>query len=470
MTRRPDPLGDPVRVQLRGRWLGVRYYPTGLITSPEDRVWLDDRWDPNDTVQVGHAHETADRLRKTLLEHRAAHGIVHSSTVGITVTVRASVDAFIASHSQETPSATIAARESRLAVSLVSKYGDRQVSELATFAKQVVTDVASAITKDGRPIAESTRSGRFDALNSFGAWLEQTYSMTNPFKGLTESMRGAGQSERKKALIRVHHTDPFADGDDNDAINPSDLPTYEQIIALRDAIFRRETTGPAERKQSGRGASGGAKTLAKDTAAQFAENVSFTAASGLRMCETLVVHTSRIRLEDLIVVVDRQLDRYKPWERGAEPPLVPPKFNKKRTVQIWPSYREKLTQLVAYADEFQGGWLFPPTRDQRYWAEGLTSAIDRAADLLTFERAQLEPEGADPTQACLWHHTYHWLRHFYTSQSLASTSAGGLGWSLPFVQRSLGHQSAATTERIYRHITDGEYLRARTVEHSWPGL
>ena len=213
--------------------------------------------------------------------------------------------------------------------------------------------------------------------------------MANPFRGLTESVRHSGQSERKKAIIRVHHSDPFSDGDDDDAINPSDLPNYGQILAVRDAIVLRETMGPPQRKERGRGASGGASTLAKETATQFADNITFTAASGLRMCETLAAHTSRIRLDDLIVMVDRQLDRHKPWIPANEPPLVPPKFNKARKVQVWPSYREKLTQLVAYADEFQGGWLFLPTRGQRDWAKGLTLAIDRAAELLAFERAQL---------------------------------------------------------------------------------
>jgi site-specific recombinase XerD len=45
-----------------------------------------------------------------------------------------------------------------------------------------------------------------------------------------------------------------------------------------------------------------------------------------------------------------------------------------------------------------------------------------------------------------------------------------LGWDLPFVQRCLGRRSIATTERVYRHITSGEYRQARSVEHAWPGL
>ena len=60
--------------------------------------------------------------------------------------------------------------------------------------------------------------------------------------------------------------------------------------------------------------------------------------------------------------------------------------------------------------------------------------------------------------------------HFYASHALAPVEAGGLGWSLSFVQECLGHQSIKTTETIYKHIFEAERRAARSVPHDFPGL
>jgi hypothetical protein len=39
----------------------------------------------------------------------------------------------------------------------------------------------------------------------------------------------------------------------------------------------------------------------------------------------------------------------------------------------------------------------------------------------------------------VWRHKFHSLRHCYASYALAPLEAGGLGWSLSFVQKSLAH-------------------------------
>lgn len=466
-----------MQVQRRDGYLRIRYYPSGVITDPKDRVWSQDRWDPCDPAAGGEAQAAAERLRRTLYAHRAAHGIVHSSTAQVAVTVKDSVAAFVVSLQEEkkeqppAPAGTVAARATQLQCAVCVDHGDREISELAALAPVIVTALMTATNQGGAPLADTTRNGRLDALAVYGRWIEDTYAMQNPFAVHVATARKGTTTVRERALAKVTRPDPFADGDRNGRVRTEDVPSLHEVIGLRDAVIRRETLGSPRRNSTGRGSGGGAPPLDKEAANQFAESVTFGAASGLRRCEALGVHTSRIRLDEGVVRVDRQLDRYKLWVPGAQPPLVPPKFNIERNVLVWPSYREKLQGLVDYANEHSGAWLFAPTRGQRRWADAASNAIQRAVDLLDEEHDEAVTETSGTTEAPVrWKHTFHSLRHLYVSQSLAPVDAGGLGWSLPFVQRCVGHSSSTITESVYGHIVRDEFEVARAVHHAWPGL
>lgn len=104
-------------------------------------------------------------------------------------------------------------------------------------------------------------------------------------------------------------------------------------------------------------------------------------------------------------------------------------------------------------------------------ADAASHAIQRAVDLLDEEHDEAVTETFGTTEAPVrWKHTFHSLRHLYVSQSLAPVDAGGLGWSLPFVQRCVGHSSSTITESVYGHIVRDEFEVARAVHHAWPGL
>jgi integrase len=139
-------------------------------------------------------------------------------------------------------------------------------------------------------------------------------------------------------------------------------------------------------------------------------------------------------------------------------------------VQVWPAFRRKLSELVAFANEHNDGWLFPPTRGQTHWADAAVNTVERAIELLAFEHSLSLADDQASAEPLLWTWNFHWMRHLYASHSLAPKDAGGLGWSIDLVQESLGHQSDTTTKRIYRHIIDAERYAARNAEQSWVGL
>jgi hypothetical protein len=123
MARQRDPYGDPVKLQMRHKWLRIRYYPTGLVTDPADRVWYDDKWDPNDPAQVAEAGRGAERIRSELYRHRAAAGIEHETTRELTVTVAMSVEKYLESKPKGTPTGTLKTHKSRLKILLLDEYG-----------------------------------------------------------------------------------------------------------------------------------------------------------------------------------------------------------------------------------------------------------------------------------------------------------------------------------------------------------
>lgn len=98
------------------------------------------------------------------------------------------------------------------------------------------------------------------------------------------------------------------------------------------------------------------------------------------MCEALAVHTSRIRLDELTIRVDRQLDQSR-LGSGQAPPLIPPKHNRERTALACPAFLEVLEELMAWADANTGGWLFAPTPRQKNWVRGGMDQWSRAIEL-----------------------------------------------------------------------------------------
>lgn len=467
MSREKNPFGDPVRVSCQRDRLVVRYYPSGLITDPNDRVRLPGIWRADVPSEVAECKRVADELRNQLYAHRAAHGCSIGVPNDVRVTLRDAASAFITSIQEDVATGTLKAHQSKLKVLIVGHHGDVPITELHTIAHEIIAR-ADAPKSDGRPKAVNTRDGYRGSLAVFGAWLATTHSIPDPFAGKVPPV--ASRKERKAtAKAKVHRANPFERSEDI-AVSKDEIPTMEQVIALRDAVLRRETSRPPTSPTKGRGASGGAKPLEKEIATQLAEAVTFAAATGCRESEVLAMHTSRIDLTTGRMIVDRQVDRYSPWERGLEPPLVPPKHDRERTTLVWPSFLPRLAELCSYADEHNNGWLFVPTRKQRYWPKGFETVIDRAKELLEWEHQQWDMKGRVGGEPLRFPFTFHSLRHFYASHSLTPALAGGLGWSLGLVQRCLGHADVRTTQSVYRHVTDLEFIHAVSTPHAWPGL
>jgi len=96
MARPANPHGDPDRVQMRNGRLGIRFYPTGMITVAADREWLPETWNPDDPAEVEAAHAAADALRQRVMNHRAANGVATPGRRCIVTTADA-VGAFVQS-------------------------------------------------------------------------------------------------------------------------------------------------------------------------------------------------------------------------------------------------------------------------------------------------------------------------------------------------------------------------------------
>ncbi len=110
MARPKNPLGDPVRVYRDGDYHKIRFYPSGVITRPEDRVRFEGRWFASCETATREAHEVAARLRASLVAHCAAHGASPVSGDQM-ITVRATIVAFLEDLAEDlVPTGTINAR------------------------------------------------------------------------------------------------------------------------------------------------------------------------------------------------------------------------------------------------------------------------------------------------------------------------------------------------------------------------
>ncbi|VXB09354.1 tyrosine-type recombinase/integrase [Nocardioides sp. AX2bis] len=187
-------------------------------------------------------------------------------------------------------------------------------------------------------------------------------------------------------------------------------------------------------------------------------------ASGLRFTECLGLRVEHIDLNAGKIRVVQQLNRYRAW-----PAVAPPKGGKGRTVRMWAAYEWVLHRLVAQAATHEGdaaGWLFPPDRKVKRWADRVNRLINQDAKTLFNQECTNGPhEDVDSTP---WMWTLHWLRHAHASYSLASKEHGGLGFSVTYVQGQLGHRKPTTTTDRYQSPIAGEGDAAREMSRTLP--
>lgn len=187
-------------------------------------------------------------------------------------------------------------------------------------------------------------------------------------------------------------------------------------------------------------------------------------ASGLRFTECLGLRIEHIDLSTGQIRVVQQLNRYESW-----PAVAPPKGGKFRTVRIWAAYEWVLHRLVEQAATHTGdhaGWLFPPDRQVKRWADRVNRLINQDAVALFNEGAHAGAHGDGGTVK--WDWTFHWLRHAFASYGLASKDQGGLGFSVTYVQRQLGHKKPSTTTDKYQAPLAGEDELAREMSERVP--
>lgn len=187
-------------------------------------------------------------------------------------------------------------------------------------------------------------------------------------------------------------------------------------------------------------------------------------ASGLRFTECLGLRIEHIDLATGQIRVVQQLNRYQAW-----PAVAPPKGKKSRTVRIWAAYQWVLHRLVEQAATHTGdhaGWLFPPDRPVKRWADRVNRLLNQDAVALFDDEAHAQDQGdADPAK---WEWTFHWLRHAFASYGLASKDQGGLGFSVTYVQHQLGHEKPSTTTDQYQAPLAGEGDLARAMSEKLP--
>ncbi len=469
MARPKNPYGDPVSVCRKGERFRVRYYPTGEITDPKDRKELPSTYSSRDT-----ALEAAALLRQRLLEHRDVHGtrgdhtrILLADAINV---YQRFLDEAVAAHTMPQGTADCRFSDVRLHLGPLTQRSAPRVRDLVgPMAKDVVASISTALTRDGRPKALNTQSRAESSLRTFGRWLiDQGYAIEDPFGFMDEDI--ATKAAARRARIRVRAYEKLAsetysgDGDDERGIGLKDVPSLSVVSQLRDAIYAVETLGIEGLRAHHR-------LLSPEAASQTSQQPMFQVATGMRLGETLVVHTSRIDLDDMTIGVDRQIDVYRPWYPGDAPPMVPPKNDRPRRVNVWPFFEPVLRQLVEYADEHSGGWLFPAPSRQLWRTKARESEWKRAIHYMGTLRQRALDSGVAPDDApAVWIWRPHYTRHTYGSYSLAPVQSGGLGWSTKAVQMSMGHADERTTLAIYRHVTNEEFRHVRTATIQWPGL
>lgn len=469
MGRTKNPYGDPVGTYRKGKVWKVRYYPTGLITEPADRIDLIGTYGSKDAAEV-----PAAVLRTALIEHRNAYGPgANNGDVPLTQALARYVrELREGMASRLIPDGTGKARISDASRGLNKLCNKREfrVRDLeGDAARSAIAELAGRPGRGGAPKAANTLRKEKVSIKNFGSWLlSNGYVERNPFFFLaaeTVESRFAKRIEvRTRALTRVNEENYASDGDDDTGIGLDDVPTLDIVLQLGSAIHIVESrkTDLIDLRN---------RALSPDTAWQTSQQPMLEVATGLRLNEMLGLHTSRIELATLTIGVDRQLDPRRPWVAGQAPPLMPPKHNKSRRANIWPVYAENLERLMDHADRHTNGWLFPPTGRQVWRTKARETEWQRAVKFMDALRAAAVAAGVPEDELpARWTWTPHYTRHTYGSYSLAPEISGGLGWSTVTVKGSMGHESENTTLKIYRHVTSEERARVRSTLNSWPGL
>jgi hypothetical protein len=224
--RKTNTFGDPVRVTRSGDSLRVRYYPTGIRSSQDDRRYLPGKWAANDPEQVADAYAVASRLRVELLAYRAACGAPGVVVGDGHARIAESIDAYLADAQavKSLSEASVSRQRSRLMV-LLRRYGSCTVDELAAVAPAVMEYARSSLD-NGRSPAAKTVENRVRALHNYGGWVARTYRVPNPFAlmPLTAEQRAAHRRDLTIAALQssgrpvmrffhgTQHTLPFVDG------------------------------------------------------------------------------------------------------------------------------------------------------------------------------------------------------------------------------------------------------------------
>ena len=461
MARPANPYGDPVSIRRKGSRYKIRFYPTGIITSPNDRKEV-----PGAYPTAEEATAAAAVLRAKLVEHRDRFRpeCDRSSVLVSTAAAEFVSQSRAACEAMDLPAGTFRRIKSdiKIYIDAAVMKSDVPVKNLpGALADAICKSVSNAKKKDGTYKAENTVSASQTTLRRFGAWLvAEGYLDSDPFSSLSgqTAERTAERKQRTRRVAVEQAESPvfYSDDDVEVGLGLGDVPSLAVVSALSDAMFRRES-GQAEVPNSH------LKPVTEDVARQLAAMPLFRTATGLRHCETLAVHTSRIDLDNLTIGVDRQLARSAEWA------LRPPKHNRRRVAHVWPMFGERLRELAEWADENTDGWLFAAPRGDRWWTENCDDLWERAIDLMASEHTAAAAAGAEVVPP-LWTWKPHYTRHAYGSYCLAPQTSGGLGWSLTMVSKSMGHGSETTTQRTYRHAISDEMETVKSAVIDWPGL
>ena len=311
MARNKNPFGDPVSIYQKGELFRVRYYPTGLITEPNDRKDLPDSFHSREA-----AEKPADLLRQSLLEHRDIYGPGsdkgHTPLGDALATYVGEQKMGIASQAIPAGTATGRISDSTLALKKFSCARDFRVRDLTdALARAVIAQLSEGQGRNHAPVATNTVKKRKVSLKHFGTWLlANGYVDKHPFYFLeavnVEEQIIKNAEKRTRAVAKVNDAAFSPDVDNDTGIGLGDVPTLFIVSQLGDAI--RIVESHETRLLDLRN-----KPLDPDTAWQTSQQPMLEVATGLRLCETLGLHTSRIDLESLIIGVDRQLDPRRPW-------------------------------------------------------------------------------------------------------------------------------------------------------------
>jgi integrase len=272
------------------------------------------------------------------------------------------------------------------------------------------TDQTTLSTVIDAAVASGNGLASFDTeiqtLTSIARWAERRkWLPKDPFGSHIDIVESVKQGKRLAAQ-RVAPTE---------AIHLRDVPTWDDVEILAGALKVVVFT----------------KSDDKKLAMRYQAAVRVAAATGLRLCELLALTTSDVDLANGVVVVNKQLDRYVPWELDTPMRTCKPKYGVTREVRVWKKVSKDLAFLVKNANS--DGVLVPRFGKGKLWA-------DAWANLLK-----------DARKAANWTWTPHYLRHHYGSYSTARREDGGLAQSYPAVQRWMGHAKLKTTMETYIH-------------------